>query len=112
MKLNLMNTDIFFQNYKQKNKTIFEDECVLDDARITKIINICKEYNVKIVPYLYVLNHLARSKKNMVAFTKYFITYLVKAEMLDTYEHTDIYNILSIDIEFIIALIVCMQYYF
>jgi hypothetical protein len=111
----MISTELFIYNYQTKHKldnTEFEDfkrnaSSILDK----NIKDVTEKYSqINLLPYIYVLQRLP--KKDLQAFTRYVITYLVKSEMLAKYDYINIYDLMAIDIEYLIAVIISMQYYF
>jgi hypothetical protein len=107
MKLNLMSTIKFFENYNLRKNLLLDNDLNYDE----KISDISKEYSINLEPYLYILDGL--SSRELNNFRIYFVSYLVKSELLTSYtEYNNIYEILGLGIEYIVTCIACMQYYF
>jgi hypothetical protein len=79
------------------------------------IINYSEKFNIDIKPYLFTFS--LQNKNEIKAFIKYYITYLMKANIINNYTQditslANMYKFISQDIEFLITCISCMQYYF
>lgn len=109
---NLINTTMFLSNYIVKHRldVIEYDDFTKSYEIDGNIDNICTKYQIDILPYMYILCRI--SKNDLNAFTRYLITYLIKSNMISDYNYKDIFKIMEMDIEYLIAVIICMQYYF
>lgn len=112
MKFNLINSDIFVDQYLRQKKLNYEDYLEYEETNVDKtdILAHMKQFNINIKPYLYILDSL--KDYELKTFTIYFISYLVRSEMISEYKYINIYDLLMLDVEYILACIICMQYYF
>lgn len=109
MKFNLINSEIFVDQYIRKNKINYEEYLEYEEDK-TIIFEHMANFNINIKPYLYILGSL--KKYELKTFTIYFISYLVRSGMMDEYKYINVYDLLMLDVEYILACIICMQYYF
>ena len=103
--------NFFLNNYKitySKRKIKYTD--IYNEEYNQDVIKFANKYNLDIIPYLYVLS--LQTDKELHNFTKYFISYLVKSNILDNYNYINLFDLIIIDIEYMITCIICIQYYF
>jgi hypothetical protein len=100
----LNNSKSTYSKKKIKYTDIYNEEYDQD------VIKFSNKYNLDIIPYLYVLS--LQSHTELQHFTKYFISYLVKSNMLENYNYINLFDLIVMDIEYMITCIICIQYYF
>ena len=103
--------NFFLNNYKitySKRKIKYTD--IYNEEYNQDVIKFANKYNLDIIPYLYVLS--LQTDKELHNFTKYFISYLVKSNILDNYNYINLFDLIIMDIEYMITCIICIQYYF
>ena len=112
MKFNLISSEIFVDQYIRRKKLNYEDYLEYEEAdnSNTTILEHMEKFNINIKPYLYILDSL--KDYELKTFTIYFISYLVRSGMITEYKYINIYDLLMLDVEYILACIICMQYYF
>lgn len=111
MKFNLINSDTFVDQYLRQKKINYEEYLEYEEENTnTNILEHMKKLNINIKPYLYILDSL--KDYELKTFTIYFISYLVRSGMMSEYKYVNIYDLLMLDVEYILACIICMQYYF
>lgn len=112
MKFNLISSEIFLDQYIRQKKFNYEKYLEYEDTNANKpdILAHMEQFNINLKPYLYILDSL--KDYELKTFTIYFISYLVRSGMITEYKYINIYDLLMLDVEYILACIICMQYYF
>lgn len=107
-----------YTRYLCQKNNISHIEEVDENSFGPKIIEMCNTYNIDFSPYFFTLMY--ESTENIDSFANFFITMLNKAEMSDysvpNGSNSDpkykVIEIMSTDIEYLLAGIACIQYFF
>lgn len=111
----------YVTNRKKLSLDYYNDQFsdILDDIKNYPIYALSREHNIDLVPYHFTLLH--ESNEILQQFLTFFTISLLKSGMIEKKEDliysinnniSSIYDIMNQDIEYLLAGISCMQYFF